>query len=185
MPNYDGMSVAEAHEAKQTYLTQRKKFRDGLRWERLQAGKGSAFVDNDYSGDLTPTLRTMTAVSLSRLKLGQNFPERDIITLRIAEEANYRGISFHTDKSDAMKMYCRGPGSFLVYATNSDTCGWTITRCQVLEENEEHNMAVSSPTVPPTNTKLPRSPYKAATLWMPSFSLMPPSRLPALCSSPS
>ena len=25
VPNYDGMSVAEAHEAKQTYLTQRKK----------------------------------------------------------------------------------------------------------------------------------------------------------------
>jgi len=122
------------------------------------------FEDNDYSGDFTPTLRTMTAVSLSRLKLGQNFPERDIITLRIAEEANYRSISFHTDKSDAMKMYCHGPGSFSVYATNSDTSGWTITRCQVLEENDEHNMAVSSPTVPPTNTKLPCSPYKAAMI---------------------
>ena len=113
MPNYDGMSVAEAHKAKQTYLTQRKKFRDRLQRESLQAGKGSAFKDNDYSGDLTPTLRTMTAVSLSRLKLGQNFPERDIITLRIAEEANYRGILFHTNKSNAMKMYCRGPGSIL------------------------------------------------------------------------
>ena len=95
----------------------------------------------------------MTAVSLYCLKLGQNFPERDIITLCVAEEANYRGILFHTDKSDAMKMYCCGPGSFLVYATNSDTSGWTITRCLVFEENDEHNMAVSSPTVPPTNTK--------------------------------
>jgi hypothetical protein len=64
-------------------------------------------------GDLTPTLHTMMAVSLSRLKLGQNFPERDIITLRVAEEANYRGILFHTNKSNAMKMYCRGPGSIL------------------------------------------------------------------------
>ena len=71
VPNYDGMSVAEAHKAKQTYLTQRKKFRDRLQRESLQAGKGSAFKDNDYSGDLTPTLRTMTAFSLSRLKLGQ------------------------------------------------------------------------------------------------------------------
>jgi len=34
----------------------------------------------------------------------------------------------------------------------------------VLEENDEHNMAVSSPTVPPTSTKLPRSPYKAAMI---------------------
>ena len=121
MPNYDGMSVAKTQEAKQTYLTQQKKFRDGLRQERLRAGKGSAFEDNDYSWDLTPTLRTMRAVSLSSLKLGQNF---------LAEEANYRVILFHTDKSDAMKMYCRGSGSFLVYATNSDTSGWTITRCR-------------------------------------------------------
>jgi len=68
VPNYDGMSVTKAHDAKHTYLTQRKKFRDGLRRERLQAGKGSVLKDNDYSGDLTPTLRTMTAVSLSRLK---------------------------------------------------------------------------------------------------------------------
>ena len=155
MPNYDGMSVAKTQEAKQTYLTQQKKFRDGLRQERLRAGKGSAFEDNDYSWDLTPTLRTMRAVSLSSLKLGQNF---------LAEEANYRVILFHTDKSDAMKMYCRGSGSFLVYATNSDTSGWTITRCQVLNKNNEHNMTVSSPTVPPTNTKLPRSPYKAAMI---------------------
>jgi hypothetical protein len=36
---------------------------------------------------------------------------------------------------------------------NSDTSGWTITRCQVLEENDKHNMAVSSPTVPPTNKR--------------------------------
>jgi hypothetical protein len=114
-----------------------EEIRDGLRRERLQAGKGSAFEDNDYSRDLTPKLRTMMAVLLSCLKLGQYFPERDIITLCVAEEANYRGISFHTDKSDAMKMYCCGPGSFLVYATNSDTSGWTITRCQVLEENNE------------------------------------------------
>jgi len=71
VPNYDGMSVAEAHEAKQTYLTQRKKFRDGLRQERLQAGKGSAFEDNDYSADLTPTLRTMTAVSCPTSNLGK------------------------------------------------------------------------------------------------------------------
>lgn len=30
VPNYDGMSVADANEAKQHYLTERKKFRDGI-----------------------------------------------------------------------------------------------------------------------------------------------------------
>ena len=64
-------------------------------------------------------------------------------------------------KSDDMKMYCRDPELFLVYATNSDTSGWTITRCQVLEEGGEQYV-VGSPTVPPKLImKMPRSPYKA------------------------
>ncbi len=132
VPNYDGMSVADANEAKQHYLTEQKKFRDGIWRERLQSGKGSSFDDNnDYSGNLTTTLCPMMQVMFSHLNIGQTFPDCAIITLRAAEEATYWGILFNTDKNDNnnMKMYCRGPESFLVYNTNSDTNGWTITRC--------------------------------------------------------
>ncbi len=60
-------------------------------------------------------------------------------------------------------MYCHGPESFLVYATNSDTSGWAITRCQVDEEGGKQHV-VGSTTVPPENTKMPRSPYKAVMI---------------------
>ena len=85
----------------------------------------------DYSGNLTTTLCPMMQVMFSHLNIGQTFPDCAIITLRAAEEATYWGILFNTDKNDNnnMKMYCRGPESFLVYNTNSDTNGWTITRC--------------------------------------------------------
>ena len=60
-----------------------------------------------------------------------------------------------------MKLHCRGEDSFLVNATNSDR-GWTITRCQVLEEEGEQRV-LGSPTVPPVlSTKTPCSPYKAS-----------------------
>ncbi len=162
-PNYAGMSDADAYEAKVNYLNERKKFRDARRRERLQAAKGSSFDEDDYTGDLTPMLHPMTQVKLSRLKQGQTFPDRNLIALRVAEEANYQEIEFRCDKSNGMKMYCRGQESFLVYATNSDT-GWTITKCQVLEEGGKQ-CVVGSPTVPPElNTKIPCSPYKAAMI---------------------
>jgi hypothetical protein len=61
-----------------------------------------------------------------------------------------------------MKLYCRGEDLFLVLnATNSDR-GWTITRCQVLEEEGEQRV-LGSPTVPPVlSTKTPHLPYKAS-----------------------
>ena len=50
-------------------------YRDASQRESLRAGKGSSFDDNDYMGDLTPTLRPMTQVNLVCLKLGQTFPQ--------------------------------------------------------------------------------------------------------------
>ena len=62
-----------------------------------------------------------------------------------------------------MKLYCCGPELFLVYVMISDTSGWTITRCQVLEEADKH--MVGSPHLPPdVNLKIPLSPYKAAMI---------------------
>ncbi len=117
-PKYDIMSVAEADEAQIQYLSDRKKFRDDKRGERLRDNVGSSFDEADYTGDLTATLRPMTQVYLSRLKLGQTFPECGLIILRIAEEANHQGIYCRTDKSNDMKLYCRGEDSFLAERIN-------------------------------------------------------------------
>jgi hypothetical protein len=122
--------------------------------------KGELFDKKDYTGDVTPTLHSMAQVINYHLKLGHTFPDRDLVVLRIAEEANYRGISFQTEKSDELKLYCRGLDGFLVYATNSNY-GWTVTRCSVLERSDN---AVGSPISIPHN--VPRtiswSPYKVA-----------------------
>ena len=59
-PKYDIMSVAEAHEARIQYLSDRKKFRDDKRRERIRENMGSSFNEADYTGDLTATLRPMS-----------------------------------------------------------------------------------------------------------------------------
>ena len=107
----------------------------------------------------------MTQVLNSHLTQRQTFPNHNIIALRVTEEANYRGICFQMDKNDEMKLYCPWPifFLFLVYGTNSDTSGWTITRCQVLEEAGKHT--VGSTHLPPyVKSKNSWSPYNAAMI---------------------
>ena len=106
------MTATKADDTPKMYNIDRQKFREEIRWERLRAAKGESFNETDYMGDLTPTLRPMIQVMNSHLKKGQTFSERDLITLRIVEEANFCDISIQTDKSDEMKLCCRGPDSF-------------------------------------------------------------------------
>jgi hypothetical protein len=67
VPNYKLMSASEASEARSEYLTLRKNYRDGICRERLRGNKGSSFDELDYTGDLTPTLHSMSLVILARL----------------------------------------------------------------------------------------------------------------------
>ena len=111
-PNCNGMTADKADATKKRYSIDRQKFREELCRERLQAAKGGLFDNKDYMGDVTPTLCLMAQLINSHLKMGHTFPDRKLIALRIMEEANSRGISFQTDKSNDLKLYCRGPDSF-------------------------------------------------------------------------
>jgi hypothetical protein len=94
-PNYDGMTAAKADDTKKRYSIDHQKFREELRRERLRAAKGGLFDEKDYTGDFTPTLHPMAQVINSHLKKGHTFPERKLVALRIAEEANARGGASH------------------------------------------------------------------------------------------
>jgi hypothetical protein len=98
----------------------------------------------------------MTLVLLARLQVGQPFPESSLVKLRVAEEANHRGIYFSVQKSDEMRLICKGEGSFFVQASNSDI-GWNITKCKVLVEQGDQPVREIT-----TSTTLPRSPYKVS-----------------------
>jgi hypothetical protein len=152
-PNYSVMSPDEADEARKKFQAERKTWRDSRRRDRLRGNKGSLFDHSEYTGDLTPTLRPMTLVQASRLRVGQTFPESGLVKLRVAEEANHRGIYFSVDKSDESRIVCKGDGAFLVQASNSDV-GWRISTCNVLAEHGDQ----PAPDISAI-TAIPRSPY--------------------------
>jgi hypothetical protein len=88
------MTAVKADDPKKRYSIDRQKFREELCRERLQAAKGGLFDEKDYTGDLTPMLHQMAQGINSHLKKGHTFPESELVTLRIPEEANARGILF-------------------------------------------------------------------------------------------
>ena len=45
-----------------------------------------------YTGVQSTILQTMAEVEAARLELGHSFHDKDVLLLRIAEEANLRGI---------------------------------------------------------------------------------------------
>ena len=141
------MTPDEADAAKKMYTIEHQKFREECCRKRLRAAEGELFDEKDYTGNVTPMLRPMAQVINFHLKKGHTFPDRNLVVLRITEEANFHGISFQMDKSEELKLYCRGPDKFLVYATNSNY-GWTVTRCSVLEESVT---SVGSPISIPRN----------------------------------
>jgi hypothetical protein len=79
--------------AKQEYKRERKTITDGLRLKRLK-DQNENFDAEGFSGCLTLGLRTMVDVQKCRLEVNHTFPDKEILVLRVAEEANLRGINF-------------------------------------------------------------------------------------------
>ena len=104
-PDYTGITAGEKDNAKAEYEVKWKAYADQCRRKRL---KGNVALDSAavarYTGCLHPTLRQMSEVEQNRLQVGHTFPDIELLKLRIAEEANLRGISFKTTRSEIRQI---------------------------------------------------------------------------------
>ena len=66
----------------------------------------------------------MTDVELNRLEEGHMFATKDILNLRIAEEANLRCIKIKVERSDPTNLIIVGY-DFYVSGSFSESAGWT------------------------------------------------------------
>ena len=73
----------------------------------------------------------MLVVEAKRLRIGDTFLDIDTLKLRVAEEANLRGISFHTTRSEIRQLRCYGY-KFVVEANNTEYAqGFVVTVCSI------------------------------------------------------
>jgi len=133
-PKCNGMNEVEKAMAKQEYKRERKKITDGLRIKRLKE-QNENYDAEEFSGCLTLGLRTMVDVQKCRLEVNHTFPDKEILVLRVAEEANLRGINFVCARSDLREIKCTGP-RFCVIARHSERLGWFVSVANILECDE-------------------------------------------------
>jgi hypothetical protein len=99
-PNYQGMAVMEKKIAKDEYEKKRKAFTDQQRAKRLKEAAPNTEKVESFTGCFHPTLRTISEVEKSRLKVGHTFPSKEILKLRVAKEANNRSVHFYVPHSE-------------------------------------------------------------------------------------
>ena len=77
----------------------------------------------------------MADVHKCRLEVNHTFPDKEILVLCVAEEANLRGINFVCTRSDQREFKCTGP-RFCVIACHLERLGWFISVANVRECDE-------------------------------------------------
>jgi hypothetical protein len=134
-PNYEGMTVAEKKCAKEEHERKRKASTNQTRAKPLkEAAHHTEIVQ--YTGCLHPTLRTMAEVEKSRLEVRHTFPDKDLLKLRVAEEANCRGIHFCAPRSEVRQYKAYGE-MFAVQANNNEmTNDFYVCICSVHEGDD-------------------------------------------------
>jgi len=129
-PQPPGPNATE--EEKKSYEGKRKAFTDANCCKLLAALSSVDMnvspqkqVVTDYTGDQFSHIRLMTAVKNSPLMTGHTFAEKDIMMIRIGEEANLCNIRVKVVKSCKMQYEVSGD-SFYVKVSNLMFQGWTI-----------------------------------------------------------
>jgi hypothetical protein len=82
----------------------------------------------EYLGVTTDIFRQMTAVEAEPMIVGHNYPSKEILLMRIAEEANLHNVEAATIWSCDKRVYFQGTAgaTFTVKARHSETKNWTV-----------------------------------------------------------
>ena len=129
-PDLDRYPEDERKDVWEAYKKKRKAYNDQMPSKRAKTAreglKASADVNPaDYDGCNLDRLRTMVEVEAHPLMAGHSFSSRDIMYLRVAEEANLRAIVIKINRSNDQHFVATGI-DFYVRATFTDRLGWTV-----------------------------------------------------------
>ena len=141
-PDTSKMSDYDAANAMADYKSARKKYTDKLRHDRIKAAQLSTIElrPEECSGDNTNGLRPMTVVENKRLMAGHTFTTKEIVWMRIAEEANRRRISYTTEVSNHHNLVVSGD-RFRVEVSFSEKSKWKVILAAVREGDKGVDMS--------------------------------------------
>ena len=138
-PDLDSLPEEKRSDAWAEYKKKRKKYNDQQRYNRTKLAR-EALESRDtklgqFLGCNSNCLRTMVEVESSPLLAGHTFSSKDILHIRVAEEANLRGIVLRINRSDDFNFVATGI-DFYVRASFTESTGWTVN-CAVCREGAD------------------------------------------------
>ena len=149
---------------KRQYRKTRKEYTDRLRIDRMKRDPEDTLPSDDFTGCCTPHLCTEAEVEFNGLQVGHTFPTKDLLVMRIAEEANLRAIEFLTSRSDVLTVKCHGT-RFNVEAHHSELNGWRVRVCATRDAGTDAIALLDSgDDNDDTPVYVPKSPYR--TKWI-------------------
>ena len=133
-PDTSGMTEAGANTEIKKWRKARKKYTDGLLAAKAKLRKSLEETDNydddaiAYLGVTTPFLRPMSAVEAQPMCVDHNYPSKEVLLVRIAEEANLYNVEVANVRSCNKRVYYdgRGGAQFKVRARPTLDKGWTV-----------------------------------------------------------
>jgi hypothetical protein len=99
------MSAAEAQEAIKEWRVLRKAHTDKMQREHRMLFGSNAVTEIKYSGVVDARLRLMSDVEVTPLLKGHTFLMKEILLIRIAEEANFCGCQIAIVQSNSYQVY--------------------------------------------------------------------------------
>lgn len=132
-PDTSGMTKASAEAEIKKWRKARKKYTDGLLAAKAKM-RNSLEEPDDYDdavvyrGVTTPFLRTMADVEAQPMCVDHNYPTKEVLLLRIAEEANLYNVEVANVRSCNKRVYYdgRGGAQFHVRARSTLDRGWVV-----------------------------------------------------------
>ncbi len=95
-------------------------------------GNKTGASDQTYTGVLNDRLHTMAEVEYSPLMLDHTLTTKEVLLLRITEEANLNGCHVFSKRSDNYRVQVVGSSDslFKIYAVFSSYYRWKVTKCE-------------------------------------------------------
>ncbi len=117
------------------YTAKRKSFTDRNHHQRVKKKNSEAKLSATVSADKIEQLCPMSVVDHHRLVDGDLFKNKNVLKLRISEEANLRGITMRANRSDVMNLTIVGI-NFYVNATFHEHSGWVVHTAVCQEDDD-------------------------------------------------
>jgi hypothetical protein len=107
-PDTSGMSAAKAQEANKEWRVLCKEHTDKMQRKHRMLFGSNAATEIEYSGVVDARLWLMLDVEVTPLLKEHTFPMKEMLMIRIAEEANFCGCQIAIVQSSNYQVYIRG-----------------------------------------------------------------------------